>query len=289
MKFVSMKQMLMNAKNESYAVGQYNLNTLLWAIPILKSAESEQSPVIIGASDRLIENLGGFKTIVSTVKELMEELSITVPIALHLDHGMSVERCKQAIDAGFSSVMIDGSNYPIEKNISLTKEVTGYAKQFGVSVEAEVGSVGGTEDGMVGAVDYADVGECIRLVEETGVDALAAALGSVHGRYKGELKFGFKEMEEISKQTNVPLVLHGGSGIPVNQIKKAIKLGHAKINVNMESANAWTNSIREYLKDEQNDEVYEPQLFLSTAYEAIEKIVKSKIQDFGTSKKYEIL
>lgn len=280
-----MKQMLINAKNESYAVGQYNLNTLLWAIPILKSAESEQSPVIIGASDRLIENLGGFKTIVSTVKELMEELSITVPVALHLDHGMSVDRCKQAIDAGFSSVMIDGSNYPIEKNISLTKEVTEYAKQFGVSVEAEVGSVGGTEDGMVGTVDYADVGECIRLVEETGVDALAAALGSVHGRYKGEPKFGFKEMEEISKQTNVPLVLHGGSGIPVNQIKKAIKLGHAKINVNMESANAWTNSIREYLKDEQNDEVYEPQLFLSTAYEAIEKIVKSKIQDFGTSKK----
>lgn len=184
------------------------------------SGAKEQSPVIAAASDRLVDYLGGFKTISAMVGALMEEMAITVPVVLHLDHGSSAERRRQAIDAGFSSVMIDGSHHPIDENIAMTKEVTAYAAKHGVSVEAEVGTVGGMEDGLVGGVRYADVAECERIVKETNIDALAAALGSVHGKYQGEPNLGFKEMEAISRMTDIPLVLHGASGIPQDQIKK---------------------------------------------------------------------
>ncbi|MDQ0880389.1 class II fructose-1,6-bisphosphate aldolase [Peribacillus sp. V2I11] len=283
MPLVSMREMLLKAKAERYAVGQYNINGLAFAQSFLQAANEERAPIILAASDRLVDYLGGFKTIATMVKSLMEEMDITVPVALHLDHGMDVERCKKAIDAGFTSVMIDGSHHPIDENIEITKVVVDYAQKSGVSVEAEVGTVGGTEDGLVGGIQYADPRECSRMVKETEIDALAAALGSVHGPYQGEPKLGFEEMELISKMTNVPLVLHGGSGIPLHQIKKAIELGHAKINVNTESIQVWAKTIREVLAVE--GKVYEPRAIITPAKEAIISVVKRKMAEFNTSGK----
>ncbi|SDI40207.1 class II fructose-1,6-bisphosphate aldolase [Alteribacillus bidgolensis] len=280
---VSMKKMLQEAKREGYAIGQYNINNLEFIPAFLRVAEEEKSPMIIAASDRMVDFLGGFKNIAGMVQTLYEDMEIKVPIALHLDHGQSVARCKQAIDAGFSSVMIDGSHHPIDENIKMTQEVAAYAKPYGVSVEAEVGTVGGQEDGLVGGVQYADVHECIRLVQEAEIDALAAALGSVHGPYQGDPNLGFEQMEEISRQTQVPLVLHGGTGIPTHQIQRAISLGHAKINVNTESIQAWTKAVRKKLSED--EKVYEPRLILLPAIEAVEKSVKEKIHEFGTNGK----
>ncbi|CAH0233952.1 class II fructose-1,6-bisphosphate aldolase [Peribacillus simplex] len=283
MPLVSMREMLLKAKAERYAVGQYNINGLSFAQSFLQAANEERAPIILAASDRLVDYLGGFKTIAAMVKSLMEEMDITVPVALHLDHGMDVERCRKAIDAGFTSVMIDGSHHPIDVNIEITKMVVDYAQKNGVSVEAEVGTVGGTEDGLVGGIQYADPHECTRIVKETEIDALAAALGSVHGPYQGEPKLGFEEMKSISNTTNVPLVLHGGSGIPLHQIKKAIELGHAKINVNTESIQVWAKTIREVLAVE--GEVYEPRAIITPAKEAIISVVKRKMAEFNTSGK----
>ncbi|MCU6602813.1 class II fructose-1,6-bisphosphate aldolase [Peribacillus frigoritolerans] len=283
MPLVAMSEMLLKAKAERYAVGQYNINGLAFAQSFLQAANEERAPIILAASDRLVDYLGGFKTIAAMVKSLMEEMDITVPVALHLDHGMDVERCRKAIDTGFTSVMIDGSHHPIDVNIEITKMVVDYAKKNGVSVEAEVGTVGGTEDGLVGGIQYADPHECTRIVKETGIDALAAALGSVHGPYQGEPKLGFEEMELISNMTNVPLVLHGGSGIPLHQIKKAIELGHAKINVNTESIQVWAKTIREVLAVE--GKVYEPRAIITPAKEAIISVVKRKMAEFNTSGK----
>ncbi|MCF3943317.1 class II fructose-1,6-bisphosphate aldolase [Oceanobacillus alkalisoli] len=279
MAFVSMKEMLKTAKENGYAVGQFNLNTLLWARPVLEAAEELKAPVIVASSERLVDYLGGFRIIASTVKMFIKELGITVPVALHLDHGIEVERCKAAIDAGYSSVMIDGSHYSIEENIRMTKEVVEYAQLHGVSVEAEVGTVGGTEDGLTGGIQYADPEHCERIVEETGIDALAAALGSVHGPYQGEPKLGFAEMKEISELIDIPLVLHGGTGIPREQIRKAIHYGHAKINVNTETAQAWTQTVREIVTADQD--IYEVRKILDPAHGAIKQTVKSKIKEFG--------
>ncbi|MEK5379889.1 class II fructose-1,6-bisphosphate aldolase [Niallia sp. FSL W8-0635] len=283
MTIVSMHEMLQKAKQGKYAVGQYNMNNFQWVEAILQAAEEEKAPVIVAASDRIVDYLGGFKTIAVVVKQLVKELNITVPVALHLDHGMNVERCKQAIDAGFSSVMIDGSHYSIEENIRMTKEVVEYAKPKGVSVEAEVGTVGGMEDGLIGGIQYADPLECVRLVHEAGVDALAAALGSVHGPYQGEPVLGFDEMKEIAELTGVPLVLHGGSGIPDYQIRKAIELGHAKINVNTECLQAWAKAVRQVLAE--NPEVYDARFILTPGMEAVKEAVRNKIKEFGTSQK----
>lgn len=280
---VSMKDMLLKAKRENYAVGQFNINHLESIQAFLAAGEEEGSPLILGASDRLIDYLGGFQTVVSMVESLVKEVSISVPVALHLDHGKSVERCKAAVDAGFTSVMIDGSHYPIDENIKMTKEVVDYAHSKGVSVEAEVGSVGGTEDGVVGGVKYADPHECLKLVEETDVDALAAALGSVHGPYQGEPKLGFEEMKQISEMTQVPLVLHGGSGIPIYQLQKAIHFGHAKVNVNTECIQAWTNAVRRVLNADA--QVYEPRIIHTPAKEAMKEMAKSKMREFMSSKK----
>lgn len=281
MTLVSMNDMLKKASEHKYAVGQFNMNTLLWARPILEAAQEEQSPVIIASSDRLVDYLGGFRIIVSTVKTFMEELNITVPVALHLDHGSSVIRCKQAIDAGYSSVMIDGSHFDIDTNITMTKEVVEYAKKYGVSVEAEIGTVGGTEDGLVGGVSYADPSQCKRMTEEVEIDALAAALGSVHGPYKGEPILGFKEMELISGMIEVPLVLHGGTGIPEEQIKRAINLGHSKINVNTECAQAWTQTVRDIVTNDH--QIYEVAKMLIPAHEAVKNVVKEKMKVFGST------
>jgi len=282
-KLVSMKEMLTKARKGKYAVGQFNINSFQWAEAILEAAEEEQAPVIIASSDRLVDYLGGFKLISTVIHRLVEDMNITVPVALHLDHGKSVERCKEAIDAGYTSVMIDGSHYPIEENINMTKQVVHYARQYGVSVEAEVGIVGGNEDGLIGEIKYADPEECLRIVKEAGIDALAAALGSVHGPYQGEPKLGFAEMKEIAELTNIPLVLHGGSGIPLNQIHKAIELGHAKINVNTECMQAWAKAVREVLA--KDSEVYDARTILSPGKEAVKETVKAKIREFGSSHK----
>lgn len=283
MAFVSMKELLQEAKEHHYAIGQFNINGLQWTKAILQAAEEERSPVIAAASDRIIDYLGGFKTVSAMVAALIEEMSISVPVVLHLDHGKNPERCKQAIDAGFSSVMIDGSHSPIDENIAMTKEVVSYAGIRNVSVEAEVGTVGGMEDGLIGGVQYADIGECERIVKETGIDALAAALGSVHGKYQGEPNLGFKEMEEISRVTDIPLVLHGASGIPADQIAKTIRLGHAKININTECMVAWTEKTRSMFKD--NPDLYEPRAYMTPGISAVKETVKHKMREFGSSGK----
>ena len=282
-KLVTMKEMLTKAKEEQYAVAQFNINSFQWAEAILEGAQEENAPVIVASSDRLVDYLGGFKLIATVIRQLVEDKNITVPVALHLDHGSSVERCKEAIDAGYTSVMIDGSHHPIDENIAMTKEVVEYAKRHGVSVEAEVGTVGGNEDGLIGGIQYADTDECVRIVKEADVDCLAAALGSVHGPYQGEPKLGFDEMKEISELTNIPLVLHGGSGIPLHQLHKAIDLGHAKINVNTECLQAWTAAVRDVL--ENDSKVYDARTILTPGKEAVKATVREKIREFKSNNK----
>lgn len=283
MGLVSMTEMLKKAQEGKYAVGQFNINNLEWTQAILQAAKESNSPVILGVSEGAAKYQGGFKVVAAMVKALVETMEVEQPVALHLDHGQSFENCKAAIDAGFTSVMIDGSHHSIEKNIEMSKEVVEYAHARNCSVEAEVGTVGGEEDGVIGGIQYADAQECLRIVKEANVDALAAALGSVHGEYVGEPVLGFTEMQEISELTGAPLVLHGGSGIPTDQIKKSIELGHAKINVNTECQQVWTAAVRETLKT--NDKVYDPRKVIGPGKEAIVKVVKEKMEEFGSTNK----
>ncbi|HDD6539522.1 class IIb fructose-bisphosphate aldolase FdaB [Staphylococcus aureus] len=282
MPLVSMKEMLIDAKENGYAVGQYNINNLEFTQAILEASQEENAPVILGVSEGAARYMSGFYTIVKMVEGLMHDLNITIPVAIHLDHGSSFEKCKEAIDAGFTSVMIDASHSPFEENVATTKKVVEYAHEKGVSVEAELGTVGGQEDDVVAdGIIYADPKECKELVEKTGIDALAPALGSVHGPYKGEPKLGFKEMEEIGLSTGLPLVLHGGTGIPTKDIQKAIPFGTAKINVNTENQIASAKAVRDVLNNDK--EVYDPRKYLGPAREAIKETVKGKIKEFGTS------
>lgn len=282
MPLVSMTNMLNKAKEGKYAVGQFNINNLEWTKTILETAEKNGSPVILGVSEGAAKYMGGFDTIVGMVKGLMKYLNITVEVAIHLDHGSSFESCKAALDAGFTSVMIDGSHHPIDENIAMTKQVVDYAHAMGASVEAEVGTVGGNEDGVVGGIKYADLNECVRLVKEAGVDALAPALGSVHGPYQGEPVLGFVEMEAIKEATNMPLVLHGGTGIPDDKIQKAIACGTCKINVNTECQLAFNKLLREFLADEKNAKVYDPRKLLGPASKGIASAVTEKMTVFGS-------
>ncbi|WP_019243232.1 MULTISPECIES: class II fructose-bisphosphate aldolase [Bacillus] len=284
MPLVSMTEMLNKALEGKYAVGQFNINNLEWTQGILAAAEEEKSPVILGVSEGAARHMGGFYTTVMMVKGLLEDMKITVPVAIHLDHGSSFDKCKEAIDAGFTSVMIDASHHPFEENVETTKAVVEYAHSKGVSVEAELGTVGGQEDDVVAeGVIYADAQECKELVEKTGIDCLAPALGSVHGPYKGEPNLGFKEMEEIKNLTNMPLVLHGGTGIPEADIKKSISLGTSKINVNTENQIAFTKKVREVLAADA--EVYDPRKYMVPGREAIKATVVGKIREFGSSNK----
>jgi fructose-bisphosphate aldolase, class II len=284
MPLVSMTEMLKKAKEEGYAVGQFNLNNLEFTQAILQAAEEEKSPVILGVSEGAARYMGGFKLVTAMVKALMEEYKITVPVAIHLDHGSSFESCAKAIHAGFTSVMIDASHKPFEENVALTSKVVELAHLHGVSVEAELGTVGGQEDDVVGeGIIYADPNECEELVKRTGIDCLAPALGSVHGPYKGEPKLGFAEMEEISRRTGLPLVLHGGTGIPTKDIQKAISLGTAKINVNTENQIASAKVVREVLAAK--PDLYDPRKYLGPARDAIKETVKGKMREFGSSGK----
>ncbi|MEG0678224.1 MAG: class II fructose-1,6-bisphosphate aldolase [Carnobacterium sp.] len=282
-RLVSMTDMLNKALEGKYAVGQFNINNLEWTQAVLEAAQAENSPVILGVSEGAGKYMGGSLVVAAMTEALMETMNITVPVALHLDHGSSFESCKSAIDAGFSSVMIDNSAYPIDENIDATKKVVEYAHSKGASVEAEVGTVGGTEDGVTGGVQYADPQECLRMIKEANIDALAAALGSVHGDYEGEPVLGFDEMKEISDLTHAPLVLHGGSGIPEFQIKKAIENGHSKINVNTELQQVWTAAVREKLATD--DKVYDPRKVIAPGKARIVATVKETMQRFGSSNK----
>ena len=280
MALVSMKEMLLKAKKGKYAVGQFNINNLEWTYTILCKCQEIKAPVILGVSEGAVRYMGGFHVVADMVKAVIKDKNITVPVALHLDHGSSFEKCKAALDAGFTSVMIDASHHSFEDNIRITKEVVEYAKNTNASVEAELGKVGGQEDDVVAETMYADLQECITLVNETGIDALAPALGSVHGPYQGEPKLGFKEMEEIGTAlSETPLVLHGGSGIPVDQIKRAIACGTSKINVNTEFQQAWTELVRETLA--KNPTVYDPRKVIGPGLKGIEAVVVEKCEVFG--------
>ncbi len=286
MPLVSMKDMLNKAKAEGYAVGQFNLNNLEFTQAILQAAQEEKSPVILGVSEGAARYMGGFNTVVAMVKSLMDTYQVTVPVAIHLDHGSSFEKCVEAMYAGFTSVMIDGSHHPLEENIAVTKKVVDVAHAIGVSVEAELGRIGGQEDDLI--VDdaeamYAIPSECEQLVRETGVDCFAPALGSVHGPYKGEPNLGFDRMEEVMNLTGIPLVLHGGTGIPTKDIQRAISLGTAKINVNTESQISSSKAVREVLAAK--PDLYDPRKFLGPARDAIKQTVIGKMREFGSSNK----
>lgn len=286
MPLVSMKEMLIKAVEGKYAVGQFNLNNLEFTQAILQAAQEENSPVICGVSEGAARYMGGFKTVVELVKNLMSEYKVTVPVAIHLDHGSSFEKCVEAMYAGFSSVMIDGSHHPLEENITLTKKVVDVAHTLGISVEAELGRIGGQEDDLVvedAQAMYAIPAECEQLIRKTGVDCFAPALGSVHGPYKGEPNLGFDRMEEVMNLTNVPLVLHGGTGIPTKDIQRAISLGTAKINVNTESQMTSAATVRKVLAE--NPNMYDPRKFLGPARETIKETVKGKMREFGSSNK----
>ncbi|WP_096437661.1 class II fructose-1,6-bisphosphate aldolase [Alteribacter populi] len=286
MPLVSMKEMLEKGKAEGYAVGQFNLNNLEYAQAILQAAQEEKSPVILGVSEGAGRYMGGFKTVVKIVESLMESYEVTVPVAIHLDHGSSFEKCVEAIYAGFTSVMIDGSHHPLEENIALTKKVIDVAHTLGISVEAELGRIGGQEDDLIvddAEAAYAIPAECDQLVRETKVDCFAPALGSVHGPYKGEPNLGFDRMEEVSQLTGVPLVLHGGTGIPTKDIQRAISLGTAKINVNTENQISSAKRVREVL--DENPEMYDPRKYMGPAREAIKETVIGKMREFGSSNK----
>ncbi len=273
---VNSKEVLEKAKEGKYAVPHFNINNLEWTRFILEECEKEKSPVILGVSEGAKKYMVGFHTVTEMVKAMVEELQITVPVVLHLDHGSSVASCKEAIDAGFTSVMIDASKYSVEENIQMTKEVVEYAHQKNVTVEAEIGHVGGEEDGVADELAYAKVEDAVRLAKETGIDSLAPALGSVHGIYKGEPKLDFQRMMEIKEKTNLPLVLHGGSGIPDELIKKSVTCGICKLNINTDLQIVWAKEVRSFL--DENQSVYDPRKVIKAGEQAIKDKIDEKIR-----------
>ena len=284
MGLVSAKEMLTKAKAEKYAVGQFNINNLEWTKAVLLTAEELRSPVILGVSEGAGKYMCGYKTVVGMVNGMMEELNITVPVALHLDHG-SYEGAKKCIEAGFSSVMFDGSHYPIEENVEKTKELVAICESKGLSIEAEVGSIGGEEDGVVGAGECADPDEC-KSIADLGVTMLAAGIGNIHGKYpENWAGLSFETLDAIQQKTgDMPLVLHGGTGIPEDMIKKAISLGVAKINVNTECQLSFAGATREYIEagKDQAGKGYDPRKLLAPGTEAIKATVKEKMELFGS-------
>ena len=281
---VSAKEMLTKAKAGKYAVGQFNINNLEWTKAILLTAQELNSPVILGVSEGAGKYMTGYKTIVGMVNGMLEELNITVPVALHLDHG-SYEGAKKCIEAGFSSIMFDGSHYPIEENIAKTKELVAICNEKGLSLEAEVGSIGGEEDGVIGRGECADPNEC-KQVADLGVTMLAAGIGNIHGKYPENWEgLSFETLDAIQAKTgDMPLVLHGGTGIPADMIKKAIDLGVAKINVNTECQLSFAAATREYIEagKDQQGKGFDPRKLLAPGFQAIKDTVKEKMEIFGS-------
>ncbi len=284
---VSAKEMLQKAKEGHYAVGQFNINNLEWTKAILLTAQEMNSPVILGVSEGAGKYMCGYKTIVGMVEGMIEGLGITVPVALHLDHG-SYEHAYKCIEAGFSSVMFDGSHYPIDENIEKTKELVAVCNAKGISLEAEVGSIGGEEDGVVGAGECADPNEC-KMIADLGVTMLAAGIGNIHGKYPANWPgLSFETLEAISNQTgDMPLVLHGGTGIPADMIKKAISLGVSKINVNTECQLSFAAATRTYIEEGKDlqGKGFDPRKLLAPGVEAIKATVREKIELFGSANK----
>ncbi len=281
---VSAKAMLNKAKAGKYAVGQFNINNLEWTKAILLTAQEQNSPVILGVSEGAGKYMCGFKTVADMVKAMIDELGITVPVALHLDHG-SYEGAKKCIAAGFSSVMFDGSHYPIEENIEKTKELVATCNELGLSLEAEVGSIGGEEDGVIGAGEVADPKEC-KMIADLGVTMLAAGIGNIHGKYPANWAgLSFDTLDAIQQLTgDMPLVLHGGTGIPAEMIKKAISLGVSKINVNTECQLAFADATRKYIEEGKDlqGKGFDPRKLLAPGFEAIKATVKEKMELFGS-------
>ena len=284
---VSATEMLKKAKAGHYAVGQFNINNLEWTKSILLTAQELKSPVILGVSEGAGKYMTGFKTVAAMVKAMDEELGITVPVALHLDHG-SYEGCYKCIKAGFTSIMFDGSHYPIEENVAKTTELVHVAHALGLSIEAEVGSIGGEEDGVVGAGECADPNEC-KAIADLGVTMLAAGIGNIHGKYPANWKgLSFETLDAVQQLTgDMPLVLHGGTGIPEDMIKKAISLGVAKINVNTECQLSFAAATRKYIEagKDQEGKGFDPRKLLAPGFEAIKATVKEKMELFGSVNK----
>ncbi len=284
---VSASEMLKKAKEGKYAVGQFNINNLEWTKAILLTAQENNSPVILGVSEGAGKYMCGYTTVVGMVKGMIEELNITVPVAIHLDHG-SYEGAKKVIEAGFTSVMFDGSHYGIEENIEKTKEIIALANAKGMSVEAEVGAIGGEEDGVVGNGEVADPDEC-KLIADLGVDMLAAGIGNIHGKYpENWAGLSFDTLAKIQEKTGtMPLVLHGGTGIPADMIKKAISLGVSKINVNTECQLTFAAATRKYIEDGKDlqGKGFDPRKLLAPGFEAIKETVKEKMELFGSVNK----
>ena len=281
---VSAKEMLEKARAGKYAVGQFNINNLEWTKSILLTAQESNSPVILGVSEGAGKYMTGFKTVAAMVSAMIDELNITVPVALHLDHG-TYEGCYKCIKAGFSSIMFDGSHYPIEENIEKTKELVKIAHAMGLSLEAEVGSIGGEEDGVVGMGECADPNEC-KAIADLGIDFLAAGIGNIHGKYPANWQgLNFEVLENVKKEVgDMPLVLHGGTGIPADMIKKAISLGVAKINVNTECQLSFAAATRKYVEEGKDlqGKGFDPRKLLAPGAEAIKATVKEKMELFGS-------
>ena len=284
---VSAKEMLEKAKAGHYAVGQFNINNLEWTKSVLLTAEELQSPVILGVSEGAGKYMTGFGTVAAMVKAMHDELGITVPVALHLDHG-TYEGCYKCIKAGFTSIMFDGSHYPIDENVEKTKELVQVAHAMGMSIEAEVGSIGGEEDGVIGMGEVADPAECAKIAG-LGIDFLAAGIGNIHGKYPANWKgLDFVALDKIHNATdNIPLVLHGGTGIPDEMIKKAISLGVSKINVNTECQLSFADATRKYIEAGKDLEGkgFDPRKLLAPGAEAIKATVREKIELFGSANK----
>ncbi len=281
---VSAKEMLVKAKEGHYAVGQFNINNLEWTKAILQTAQEMNSPVILGVSEGAGKYMCGFKTVADMVKAMIDELKITVPVALHLDHG-SYEGCYKCIEAGFSSIMFDGSHYPIDENVAKTQELVKVCAEKGMSLEAEVGSIGGEEDGVVGMGECADPNEC-KMIADLGVDMLAAGIGNIHGKYpENWAGLSFETLAAVSEKVGkMPLVLHGGTGIPADMIQKAISLGVSKINVNTECQLAFAAATRAYVEagKDLSGKGFDPRKLLAPGVEAIKATVKEKMELFGS-------
>ena len=281
---VSARDMLIKARDGHYAVGQFNINNLEWTKAILLTAQEMNSPVILGVSEGAGKYMTGFKTVAAMVKAMDECLGITVPVALHLDHG-TYEGAKACVEAGFTSIMFDGSHYPIDENVAKTTELVKLAHDNGISIEAEVGAIGGEEDGVIGAGEVADPAECAKIAG-LGVDFLAAGIGNIHGKYPANWKgLNFEVLEGIHKAcSGKPLVLHGGTGIPADMVKKAISLGVAKVNVNTECQLAFAAATREYIETgkDQAGKGFDPRKLLAPGYQAIKDTVKEKMELFGS-------
>lgn len=284
---VNATDMLNKAREGKYAVGHFNINNLEWAKSILLTAQEMNAPVILGVSEGAGKYMGGFKVVADMVKVLTDSMEITVPVALHLDHG-TYEGCYKCIKAGFSSIMFDGSHYPIAENVEKTKELVAITKALGMSLEAEVGAIGGEEDGVIGAGECADPDEC-KAIADLGVNMLAAGIGNIHGKYPANWKgLSFETLEAVkAKVGNMPLVLHGGTGIPEDMIKKAISLGVAKINVNTECQLAFAAATRKYIEEGKDLEGkgFDPRKLLAPGTEAIKQTVREKITLFGSAGK----